>query len=43
MGATILASRTLEKRAMLEAGALLTKDIPDGEVWAGVAAKRLEV
>ena len=43
VGATILASRTLGKGAILGAGALLTKDIPDGEVWAGVPAKILEV
>ena len=43
VGSTILASRTLGKGAILGAGALLTKDIPDGEVWAGVPAKILEV
>lgn len=42
-GSTILADNVLGKGAVLGAGAVLTKDIPAGETWAGVPAKRLEV
>jgi sugar O-acyltransferase (sialic acid O-acetyltransferase NeuD family) len=41
VGATILADRTMHTGAILGAGAVLTKDIPAGEIWAGVPAKRL--
>ncbi len=40
VGSTLLANTTMHTGAVLGAGALLTKDIPAGEVWAGVPAKR---
>jgi sugar O-acyltransferase (sialic acid O-acetyltransferase NeuD family) len=41
VGSTILAGCSVGFEATLGAGAVLTKDIPDGETWAGVPAKRL--
>lgn len=32
---------TIGKNCIIAAGAIVTKDIPDGEVWAGVPAKKI--
>ena len=37
-GATILPGITIGERAMIGAGAVVTKDVPAGEVWAGNTA-----
>lgn len=38
-GATVVAGCIIGNMAVLGAGSVLTKDIPDGEVWAGNPAK----
>jgi acetyltransferase-like isoleucine patch superfamily enzyme len=40
-GAICVAPVTIGKGAMVAAGAVVTKDVPAGEVWAGVPAKPL--
>lgn len=39
IGARILPGVTIGKRAVIGANAVVTKDVPDGEIWAGVPAK----
>jgi len=41
-GATIIEGNTIGDGATVGAGAVITKDVPAGETWAGVPAKRLE-
>lgn len=42
INATILPYRTIGARARVGAGAVVTKDVPDGEVWAGNPARSLK-
>ena len=42
VGATIIAYKKVGDYAMVAASALATKDIPDGEIWAGIPAKKLK-
>jgi acetyltransferase-like isoleucine patch superfamily enzyme len=42
VGATIIAYKKVGDYAMAAASALATKDIPDGEIWAGIPAKKLK-
>lgn len=41
-GATLLPGITIGKNAMIGAGSVVTKDVPDGEVWVGNPAKYLK-
>ena len=41
LNATILPWRTVGDGARIGAGAVVTKNIPPGEVWAGNPARRL--
>jgi acetyltransferase-like isoleucine patch superfamily enzyme len=38
---TIVCGVTIGKRSMIGAGSVVTKNVPDGEVWAGNPAKKL--
>jgi len=38
---TILPGITIESHAVIGAGAVVTKDVPSGEIWAGVPAKKI--
>jgi len=38
----ILPGITIGNHAIIGAGAVVTKNIPDGEIWAGVPAKKLK-
>ena len=38
-GATVLPGVTIGERAVVAAGAVATKDIPDAEVWGGIPAR----
>lgn len=38
-GAIVLQGVNIGNRAVIAAGAVVTKDVPDGEVWGGVPAK----
>lgn len=40
-GVTILPGVTIGRNAKVGAGAVVTKDIPDGETWVGIPAKEL--
>jgi acetyltransferase-like isoleucine patch superfamily enzyme len=40
-GATVLPGLTIGEGARIGAGAVVTKDVPPGEIWGGVPAKRL--
>jgi len=42
IGAIILPGITIGKGAIIGAGAVVTKDVPNYEVWAGVPAKRIK-
>ena len=39
---TIIAGVNIGKRAIVAAGAVVTCDIPDGELWGGVPAKKIK-
>ncbi len=39
-GSTILPGITIGKNAVIGAGSVVTKDVPEGEVWIGNPAKR---
>ncbi|MFA5139634.1 MAG: acyltransferase [Elusimicrobiota bacterium] len=39
--ATILGGISVGDRALIGAGSVVTKDVPAGEIWAGVPARRL--
>ncbi len=39
---TILPGVTIGRNCVIGAGALVTKNIPEGEVWGGVPAKKIE-
>lgn len=41
-GATIIETNRIGNGSILGAGAVLTKSIPDGQVWIGIPAKQLE-
>lgn len=41
-GSVILPGVTIGRNALVGAGAVVTKDIPEGEVWAGNPARRLD-
>lgn len=41
-GAVVLEGRTIGDGATIGAGAVVTKDVPPGETWVGVPAKRLQ-
>jgi acetyltransferase-like isoleucine patch superfamily enzyme len=38
-GSVILGGVTIGKKAMIGAGSVVTKDVPDGELWLGNPAK----
>ena len=40
--AIILPGVTIGKNSVVGAGSVVTKDIPDYEVWAGVPAKKIK-
>ena len=40
-GAVILPGMTIGRDALVGAGAVVTRDVPDGETWAGNPARRL--
>ncbi len=39
---TILPGVTIGEKALIAAGAVVTHNVPDGETWAGVPARKLE-
>ena len=39
---TILPGLTIGKNAVIGAGAVVTKDVPEGEIWVGNPARRLK-
>jgi sugar O-acyltransferase (sialic acid O-acetyltransferase NeuD family) len=41
-GATIIEGNTIGDGAIVGAGAVITKDVPPGETWVGIPARRLE-
>ena len=40
-GSTILPGVTIGKNALIGAGSVVTKDVPEGETWAGNPARKL--
>lgn len=40
-GATVLPGVTIGEEAVVAAGAVVTRDVPPGETWGGIPAKRL--
>lgn len=38
---TVICGVRIGKRALIGAGAVVTRDVPEGETWAGVPAKKL--
>ena len=40
-GTTILCGITIGKKAMIGCGSVVLRSVPDGEIWAGVPAKKL--
>ena len=40
-GSVLIAPMTVGDRASTGAGAIVTKDVPEGEVWIGVPARKL--
>ena len=42
VGATLIAYKTIGKYSMAAANALITHNIPEGEIWAGTPAKLLK-
>lgn len=41
-GAVVLPSRSIGSGAVIGAGSVVTKDVPAGETWAGVPARRIK-
>ena len=41
-GVTVVCGVTIGQNALVGSGAVVTKNIPAGETWAGVPARRLE-
>lgn len=42
VGCILMPGVTIGSRVVIGAGSIVTRDIPDGEVWAGVPARRLK-
>ena len=42
-GVTVLCGITIGAGALIGCGSVVTKDVPAGEIWAGVPAKKLRV
>lgn len=40
--ATILPGVTIGEKSLIGAGSVVTHNVPDGEIWAGVPARKLE-
>lgn len=40
-GSTIICGVTIGEGSLIGAGSVVTKDVPPGEIWAGVPAKKL--
>jgi len=39
---TVVCGLTIGENALVGAGSVITKDVPAGETWAGVPAKKIE-
>jgi len=42
LGSIILTGVTIGKNSIIGAGSVVTKDVPDGEIWIGNPARKLE-